>query len=111
MAALFFFFFCWLVIKACKAFFRSLKYRKRKPGKQRTNQYEPDAMPDPSSGELQALYNARSSIQESIDYINGIFIQDDIRMSEKDVLYLINRQSALYKQLAAIEKQIAKVNK
>lgn len=62
-----------------------------------------------TSGELKALEKAHDCTQESIDYIDGLFSQDDICMNEKTVLYWINRQAALYKQLANIEKQIAKL--
>lgn len=107
------------IVKLFKRFFKPRRKRSRRreytperyytpPGTAYNIPPEIACMPD-TSGELKALEKARDCTQESIDYIDGLFSQDDICMNEKTVLYWINRQAALYKQLASIEKQIAKL--
>ena len=115
MATLLLILFLIFIVRLLKRLFKPRRKRSRR------REYAPETVynfpPKPdnydtapyTSGELKALEKARDCTQESIDYIDGLFSQDDICMNEKTVLYWINRQAALYKQLANIEKQIAKL--
>lgn len=101
------------IVKVFKRFFRPRRKRsRRRENPPETVYNRPTTLyfiPPETSGELNALEKARDCTQESLDYIDGLFRQDDICMNEKTVLYWINRQAALYKQLANIEKQISKL--
>ena len=77
MATIIFLFFCWLIIRACKAFFRALTHRRRKPVKRRKTEYGPVSSPstltDPKQAEKERR-NALKVAQARIDmeYYGGV---------------------------------------
>lgn len=83
----------------------ALKAGKRKPRKVTTTTR---AAPDLSAklAALDSLQAARRTTEETISYIDGLFLDSELTMKEKDILYWLKQKASAEKQLAGIEKQI-----
>lgn len=55
---------------------------------------------------LDSLQAARRTTEETISYIDGLFLDPELPMKEKDILYWLKQKASAEKQLAGIEKQI-----
>lgn len=66
------------------------------------------AAPDLSAklAALDSLQAARRTTEETISYIDGLFLDPELPMKEKDILYWLKQKASAEKQLAGIEKQI-----
>ena len=83
----------------------AVKASKRKPRKVPTTTR---AAPDLSAklAALDSLQAARRTTEETISYIDGLFLDPELTMKEKDILYWLKQKASAEKQLAGIEKQI-----
>jgi len=83
----------------------AIRAGKRKPRKVTT---ATQAAPDLSAklAALDSLQAARRTTEETISYIDGLFLDSELTMKEKDILYWLKQKASAEKQLAGIEKQI-----
>ena len=83
----------------------AVKAGKRKPRKVATTTR---AAPDLSAklAALDSLQAARRTTEETISYIDGLFLDPELTMKEKDILYWLKQKASAEKQFAGIEKQI-----
>lgn len=86
----------------------AIRARKRKPRKASAAPVEYTRPPDIAAklAALDSLQAARRTTEETISYIDGLFLDPELPMKEKDVLYWLKQKAAAEKQLAGIEKQI-----